>query len=140
MFNKNSTYKTPNERKYKRLKADYLVKHRPAAEAVEYSVSNIKDVSAGGVRFWTERYYPEGTLLQVSLLVPPIDRVLNILGRAVRVRQGNWNSLYYVGVGFLEIPRADQDLLDSFIERMSRIPQARPIIDHAEVVEREMAV
>lgn len=137
MFNKNQTYKTRNERKYKRLKADYLVKHRPASESGEFAVSNIKDVSAGGVRFWTEHLYEEGTLLQVSLLVPPIDKALQILGRAVRVRKGRWNSLYYVGVGFLEIPKDDQEFLNAFIERLARISEARPIVDHADVVERE---
>lgn len=139
MFNKSQTYKTRNERKYRRLKADYLVKHRPASEEGEFAVSNLKDVSAGGVRFWTERLYQEGQLLQVSLLVPPIDKALQIFGRAVRVRKGRWNSLYYVGVGFLEIPKADRELLNSFIERLAGIPEAGPIVDHADVVERELA-
>ena len=138
MFPKAEKLRVTNERKYKRLKADYLIKHKPAGTEGEPTVSNIKDVSTGGVKFWTEHYYPVSMLVQVSLLVPPIDRALQILGRVVRVRRGRWNSLYYAGVAFLEIPAADQELLNAFVERIAGVPGARPLVDHAEWVEREL--
>ena len=87
MFEKK--YNAENSRQFKRLTADYLVKYKPAGSGAESEdfVSNLKDISAGGIRFWTEYFFEEETLLEVSICIPPIDRVLHALARVIRIRK-----------------------------------------------------
>ncbi len=136
MFKK--SYPAQNSRQFKRFRADYLVKYHLAGSNEAPAVSNIKDVSAGGVKFWSDQFLPLGTLLKLSILIPPIGRILEALGRVVRVRQAKEGSIYYTGVAFLEVPKADQEALNDWIERLSRSEKARALIDDASIVRREI--
>ena len=136
-FQSKKKYAAKNERRHKRLRADYLIKHREAGVEGEAAVANIKDISAGGVKFWTEKFYPEGTLVKVSIWVPPIERTVDALGRVVRIHQAGDHLFYYASVGFLEVPRRDQEALNAFIEGLSKVKDSRYFIPHDEIVKRE---
>src|SRR5688572_6274222 len=105
MLKKN--YKMQNSRHYKRLKADYLIKYQVAGVQQEPFIANIKDISAGGVRFWSDHYLAEGVLLKIAVWVPPIDRTIEGLARIIRVRQAKGRLVYYLGARFLEISQQD---------------------------------
>ena len=104
---------------------------------MEPVLSNLKDISAGGVRFWSQKFMPEGTLLKVSTVVPPIDLKIEALARVIRTRRAKNNFLYYIAAVFLEIPKADQDKLDRFIEELSRGRRSSFVVDHASRVRRQ---
>ena len=132
-------YKSTGTRQYKRLLADYLIKYRMAGgENREFQVSNIKDISAGGVRFWTEDPLPEGALLLVEVLPPPLGRVLRALARVVRVRQGGKGDVYYNALRFVEISEDDQNALNYFIERVAAERGGRALVPDPDVVERRV--
>ena len=134
MFGK---FKSTNTRSYKRLRADYLLKYWPADEpAAEPWVSNLVDISAGGMRFWSEALVPEDRLLQITMWLPPIDRTLEVQAHVLRTRQARNTSMYYVAVKFEDLPDSDKGALNSFIETLSQIPGARPLVDNKRVVKR----
>lgn len=127
MFEKQS--KTSNVRQHKRLLADYLIKYRLAgSESQEFLVSNIKDISATGLRFWTEEPLLEGSLLMVEVLPPPLGRVIRALARVVRARLAEKSLVYYNAVRFVEISEEDQNALNYFIERIASEPGARALV------------
>ena len=116
MFEKK--YQTQNSRQHKRLLAPYLMKYQILpAEALDSSLqesylSNVKDLSAGGVKFWTERALAENTLLKIQISIPPIQRTLEMIAKAIRVRQVRGGSIFYIAAVFMEIPKSDQEALN----------------------------
>ena len=130
--------KYPSTRQYKRLLADYLIRYRMAGgENREFLVSNIKDISAGGVRFWSEDPLPEGALILIEVLPPPIGRVIRALARVVRVRPAEKKDVYYNAVRFVEISEEDQNALNYFIERIAAERGTRSIVPDPTVVYRK---
>ena len=126
MFKKKQTVQ--NQRKYRRLKAPYLLRYRVVTPGSEAQVANIKDIGAGGMRFWSDRFVPEGTFLKISFVVPPMGRTFETLGRVLRVRRAKEGSVYYMAVKFLELSREDQAVLNQFVELISS-PQ--PALAHS---------
>lgn len=140
MFKKNQI-KAQNSRRFKRLRADYLIKFQVPGTPGEPFLSNMKDLSAGGVKFWTGNYIAEGTLIKVSFLVPPLDMKVDTLARVVRVRSaGDLEPLYYAAARFIEISEDAKNAIDQFVEHLSTIPQARKMISSSPVVKRAAAV
>ncbi len=140
MFSK-KTYKAQNSRRFKRFRADYLVKFQVSGTEGEPYVSNLKDLSAGGAKFWTEQFLVEGTLVKLNFLVPPLDREVQALARVVRVRQAAEQSIYYAAVRFLEMPEDAKNAINEFVENLSQIPDAKRFVSAAApVVKRNITL
>ncbi len=127
MFEK--THTMENARSHKRLRADYLMKFQPLNAEGEPSVSNVKDISAGGLRFWTDRRLPQGVLLAVRICIPPVEKNLEAACQVLRVHRGP-GEIYYIAAKFIEVSKADQMNLDNFIEKISQLPSARRFVDN----------
>ncbi len=121
----NPRYKVLNSRRHERLDASYLIKYQKVNHFDGIHVTNIKDISAGGVRFWTEESVESGELLQMKVLLPPIGRVLHVLGKVRRVHYVEKSGIYYVGVSFYQMKAEDQQALDNFVN--SLIQQGAPV-------------
>ena len=134
MFEKK--YIANNTRRFKRMRAGYLVKYQIAGSNEEPFVSNLKDISAGGCRFWADQFLPEGVLLKVSIWVPPIERKIQALARLIRVRRSPQSPVYYLSASFVEVPTADQAAMNEFIEEISQAPGARQLVDDFIAVKR----
>lgn len=138
MFSKK--YKAQNSRRFKRMRADYLMKYQISGTAGEPQLSNIKDLSAGGVKFWTDQFIPEGTLTKVSFLVPPLDLNVEALGRTVRVRQAKESGIFYVAVRFIEVPDEAKRAINDFVEYLAEQPGARNLVEHTPLVKRAFSL
>lgn len=136
MFKKNEI-KAQNSRRFKRLRADYLIKFQIPGTSGEPFLSNLKDLSAGGVKFWTEHYIPEGTLIKVSFLVPPLDMKVDTLARVVRVRAGaGEDPIFYAATRFIEISEDAKNAIDQFVEYLFELPKARRMVSSSPLVRR----
>ena len=121
------TYKTENTRKHIRMNAGYLIKYHLASEPEESAAANLKDFSAGGLKFWTEKPFNEGDLLEVSLWLPPLQRVVDVVCKVVRVRRAYHSDVYYVGAKYHHVTSEDQKRINDFIESIShrkRVPKS----------------
>ena len=130
------TYPSQNTRRFKRLRGNFLVKYQIAMLGGESVVANVRDVSGGGIKFWTKEFVPEGALLRLSLLIPAMDHPLEMLGRVLRVSRPRHAGMVYLAVEFLEMSRADQAALDDLIESLSKTREARFFMDDRPVVKR----
>lgn len=111
-------YRIFNARKFKRLKVNYLIKYQDVNSLGAPLVSNIKDLSAGGVRFYSNQETAQGTYLRLSILIPPMEMTFQALGRVMRVHRAPKLPIYYISVAFLELKSEEQDVLNRFIEDM----------------------
>lgn len=125
------TYQFENTRRFKRVQAHSLVKYQAADrwESEDPYIANVKDVSAGGVRFWSPVYLPEGTLLRVSVWMPFLEKPLEALARVVRVRTARTPDSFYLSVRFIEIDQTSQQQINSFIEKLAANSETRKFID-----------
>jgi c-di-GMP-binding flagellar brake protein YcgR len=117
---------------------DYLVKYKIPGMLGEPYVSNLSDLSEGGLRFWSDKGLPEGSLLQTSVLLAPADREIRALGRVVRVRPARGGHFDYVAVSFLELSQDDQSAIRDFVEYISHTESARELLDQPGVIQRKI--
>ena len=112
------------------MQAEYLMKYQEmTADQMEPYVANIKDLSATGLRFLSERFFAEGTVLNVSVFVPPLGRAIRTPAKVLRIR-ASAGPLYYVSLRFMHLPERDYEDLNLFIEGLSKKRRARSIVDH----------
>jgi len=109
-------FKTRNARRHRRIMADYLVKYRIPGTETDVQISNITDISVGGIRFCSKRSFMEGTILHFEILITPLEQVIRPRGVVVRVRPAKEGDHYYIGVSFVELPQKERDVLKAFIE------------------------
>ena len=123
-----------NSRRFKRVRVAYLVKYQVNGKK-ESRITNARDISAGGLRFWTEEA-PESSLLDVSIFLPPLNRSVQATAQVLRVRRAREGFVYYVAVSFLDLNQEDRKEIEAFAEAISKDQDARFLIDHADIVVR----
>ncbi len=138
MFSKKNL-KIHNTRRFKRIHADYLIKYQAAGSKGEPVVANIKDLSAGGVKFWTNQFLAEGALLKIGFLVPPLGFEVEALARVARVRPAKKDSVFYVALRFIEIPEGVKNGINDFIERLAALPGTERLVDRPPLATQAMA-
>lgn len=122
-----------DKRKNKRLKAAYLVKYETGRLGEPARITNIRDISAGGMRFVTRDILQETSLIKVKVMAPPDGRVFEAAARILRVRRANRHFVYSVAVHFENISAADREALDRFIEDAASHEDTRICIDQAQI-------
>jgi len=129
--------KIKNARKYKRLKAYYLVQYEVDSKGSKPKINNVRDISAGGLKFISDEAVPERAGIKLRVLMPSLEKTLVARAQILRVRRVPHAVNYTVAVKFTEISQDDQKALNDFIERLAEDRNARFLIDHAEVVVRK---
>ena len=108
-------YSYENTRQYKRLPVSWPVKYDPSAPKTSVLLLLTKNISAGGLALFSKEMFPVGSLLQLEILVPPLQKTIRATGRVlrcVRVKGGEFE----LGVQFEEIDPNEQVLLNQEIE------------------------
>ncbi len=122
-------------RRHKRVRLVYLVRYQVSGKG-EPRIANIRDISAGGLRFMASEKVPEASVLDLSVYLPPLGRAVEATAQVLRVRRAKKGLLYYVAVRFLELNHADCEAINEFAEDIARDKDARFLIDHAKVIVR----
>lgn len=129
-------YKAFNSRKYERLKAPYLMKYRPRGSSADWHLANLKDISSGGMRFYTHEALSKGSTIEASVLIPP-DRMIAAVARILYTRQVS-AAFYHISVSFTEMSQSDQKILAQFVRNIAADKELYRMIDQQKsVVVRE---
>ena len=123
-------------RRFKRVSASYLVKYQVKGND-QPRITNIVDMSAGGLRFWSREHLPESSVLKISVSLPLLGRSVEAWAQVLRVRKAREGGfMYYVAVSFVDLTEKDREALNQFAEGISKDAGVPFAIDHAEVVVR----
>lgn len=128
--------KVKNTRRFKRLRSDFLVKYYVNRKGEAY-ITNARDISAGGIRFWSASEIPKSASLDVSIYLPFLDRTVDALAQVRRVSRVRQGFLFNVAVSFLDLKQEDREAINHFAEDLSQDQKARFLIDHADIVIRK---
>ena len=138
----NDNPKVENTRRFKRLRANYLLRVEPAIESGgDELMSNINDLSASGVRFWSERPLEDDSIVQLSFFVPPLEKMFSCSARilrslAIAPKEAGQAPIYYVSAGFLDLPARDAMALNDFVEGIAQKGVNSKVIDQRNTVKR----
>ena len=127
--------KVMNSRRYKRFRADFLVKYQVDRKGETY-ITNARDISAGGLRLWLDKPISESSILNVSVYLPPLQRTVDALAQVLRVRSAKRDLFFDVAVSFLDLKQEDREAINKFSENLSRDRGTQFLIDHANIVVR----
>ncbi|MDD5746683.1 MAG: PilZ domain-containing protein [Candidatus Omnitrophica bacterium] len=80
-------------------------------------MSLTRNVSVGGICFTTDKHFPPGTILHITLRLPKVVKLIETLGEVVYVQQEkNKKFLFDLGVKFLQASEEDLYLLENIIK------------------------
>ncbi len=118
--------KAGEPRKFKRLQAAYLVKYKIGEKGVP-RVTNLVDISEGGLRFLAHEKISELSILHLSIYLPPLERSVDTVSKVTRVRRArDGETTYYVSVIFLDLKGGDREAIRQFAELLDIAPRRRP--------------
>ena len=135
-FNLKKKVRSVNARTEKRIRVPYLMKYRPLGSGVPFEVNNLKDISAGGLRFTADKPFDGETLIEVHLIIPPLNAHLETLAKVQRSRRAQDALVYYVSAVFVSLDEEKQNAIRQFIEMVERDSGDPYLVHHPEVVER----
>lgn len=116
--------KIPNARRHKRCRVNFLVKYQLDGKG-EARITNVRDLGAGGIRFWADEKLAPHSILKVSICFPPLNRTVEAVAQVLRTqRLKKGNLSYSAAVGFLDLKREDRTALETFTENLSQNREA----------------
>ena len=116
-FGKKAKPEDTSRRQHPRVTARNLVRiSRPDGTTIE-KLSNIFDLSAGGLRIVCHEPFQPGTLLQVELNLPDRGANISATGRIVWIKpMKGQKDAYFAGLQFTNLMEQDRRLLDEIAE------------------------
>lgn len=106
----------PERRQFPRLPARNLIKIRHAGGKEIEKLSNIFDLSEGGLRIVCHDKLPIGTELEVQVSVPEEQTALDIRAKIVWVKEmKNQKGAFFSGVAFTYIKESDRAMIQNMI-------------------------
>jgi Tfp pilus assembly protein PilZ len=112
-----------NTRKHKRKKSAFLLKyHEPDANAPK--VTNLRNISAGGVAFLTNDQIRIGSEVRLSILIPSFEKPVEVEGSVVRVDNSATKGMkYLVAVQYTKIIGESKKAMEEFDKILSKAPK-----------------
>ncbi len=81
------------------------------AKNVTYALT--RDVSEGGVRLLTDRYFPVGTLLKITLSSSRTRQIVNVAAKVKWVQNFHTSDLFEMGIAYMhEIPESIKTMMN----------------------------
>jgi c-di-GMP-binding flagellar brake protein YcgR len=115
-------FKKEERRRYKRIPAHFLIKFSIPGENEDLVLSFIRNISAGGVLFFSEKKINPGTLIKMTINVPsatgePIN--VRSISRTIYAAKLRGLDGYNIGAEFAEIDPQDREALLTKLEGKS---------------------
>ena len=100
-----------NRRSSPRVKTRGLVKHQ-REDSVNKHISNLLDLSEGGLQFFYRKKVKAGSILKMTLYIDENTKNIPVVAKVAWVKFLHGN--YRIGVTFLEIDFDDQEIIRNF--------------------------
>jgi len=108
-----------NRRHFKRAKAPFLLRYQVEESGVGH-ITNVRDLSVGGVLFSSDHPLLKGSLLNMQINLPTSEAPLSVRAEVVRTARLKHSDLYRVGTRFIGLKSKDHTSIRLLIERMMR--------------------
>ncbi len=109
-----STYERRN---FVRINANFVVSYYVYPGHIDRTDMTLtRNVSLGGICFTTDKHFPPGTILHITLRLPKVKRLVEVLGEVMYVKQEkNKKLLFDIGIKFVQANEDDLYLIEKII-------------------------
>ncbi|HLD69672.1 MAG TPA: PilZ domain-containing protein [Candidatus Omnitrophota bacterium] len=119
-----------NTRKHRRIKSCLLIKYQSGTKSGQEQLTNVHDISAGGLRFQTSLPLENGASIRLAVLIPSFEKPIEAEAKVVWVGRGKRKNMpYSVAVEFTKIPEDAKEGLESFIQNLVKEKKSPLFID-----------
>ena len=108
-----------NHRQHDRLKGLFLVKYHSEEAGQEPKITNVRDISAGGLRFVTKELLNSGTAIKVSLLIPALNKSFDAKATILRVQKQKKGLYYSTALRFDDLSSTEEEVINSYIKQLA---------------------
>lgn len=106
-------------RKHRRVKSFFLLKYQTGAATGKEQLTNLHDISEGGLRFQTNQRLPENSIINLAVLIPSFEKPIEVEAKVVWVGQSKKkDNAYSVAVQFVKVSGDTQGKLNEFFKGM----------------------
>ncbi len=107
---------TEERRRDQRLQRPLIVSYQLCCDPnANYDVTQIKDISLGGMRFVTSESYPAETLLSIELRTPFREERLKLKASVIESKEIAANLIYETRVRFVDLDNDTREALSKTI-------------------------
>ncbi len=101
-----------NRRKYVRIYRNFvLLYHIKGKEDVRHEMSQVNNISRGGINFSSTKELPKDTQLNIELKTPFLNEKINLEGIVLESREKIPNLIFAVRVEFTNLSEQSKDIL-----------------------------
>ena len=112
-------------RKSKRLRIHFVIAYRAHEAGAKYDLSQIKDISKGGLHFTTSRQYSSGAVLSIELRTPISRDRIKLLGKVVASEVLMDGLIYDTRVTYIDMDKDTEVLIEKIIQYLSQIEKKK---------------
>jgi len=117
-----------NRRRFKRMRAPFLLKYHVQESGVG-RVTNLRDLSVGGVLFAAETPLLKDSVIQLEINLPTSEKPVSALAKVVRVAKVPNAQVYRIATKFNNLKPGDRKAIRILIERMQRDKHAKGLVN-----------
>jgi len=82
-----------------------------------------RDFSKGGVRLLTDRFFPVGLLLKITLSLSRTGQIVNVVAKVKWVKNFHTSDLFEMGIEYVhEIPESVLSMMKNHQEQVAKAP------------------
>ena len=110
------------KRRSPRIRSGFPLKYKDLKEDDSEPRGTVsKNISEGGVRFRSDRFISLACRLVVELNLPNVHKSIKAVAKIAWIKKLPTGDDYEVGNQFLEIARADKEIIRNFVKEQARI-------------------
>ena len=108
---------TFERRNFVRISANFVVSYYVYPGHVDRTDMTLtRNISLGGICFTSDKHFPPGTVLHITLRLPKVKKLIEVLGEVMYVKQEiNKKLLFDIGVKFVQCAENDLYLMEKII-------------------------
>jgi hypothetical protein len=116
--NSSNEYTPQERRQFVRINTNFVVSYYIyPGEINKTDMTLTRNVSLGGICFTTDKNFPMGTILHITLRLPKVIRLIEVLAEVVYVKQEkNKKLLFDIGIKFIKVENKDLVILEQTIK------------------------
>lgn len=107
-----------DRRNFIRIDANFVVSYYVYPGNIDKTDMTLtRNVSLGGFCFTTDKNFPVGTILHITLRLPKVTKLIEVLTEVVYIQQEmNKKLLFDIGVKFIQVEDDDLYILEKIIK------------------------
>ncbi|MFH1654993.1 MAG: PilZ domain-containing protein [Candidatus Omnitrophota bacterium] len=114
--------KEKERRKFERIKKHFVLTYKVRGKEEKYEVSQIKNISEGGMLFTTSKDFLPQTILEIGLKTPISAKNINLITKVIESQTAVEGLIYNTRVSFIEVDEESKlmikETVDFFLKKM----------------------